>query len=77
MCSVNSRNQSRFDLRLALLGAHLFMLPELVKIFKRNKDTILLVIIVFLLCLLCFGAGILTQFYLSKPLLKIETPAEE
>jgi len=53
------------------------MLPELVKIFKRNKDTILLVIIVFLLCLLCFGAGILTQFYLSKPLLKIETPAEE
>jgi len=53
------------------------MLSNIIKFFKRNKDKILLIVMVFLLCLLSFGLGILTQFYLSKPPLEIEIPTGE
>jgi len=48
------------------------MLPEIINFFKRHKDLMVLAAIVFLLCLLCFGLGMLTQFYLQKPPLEIE-----
>ncbi|MDD4990165.1 MAG: hypothetical protein PHW31_02535 [Candidatus Pacebacteria bacterium] len=52
------------------------MLPDLINKIKRQKQNILLVIIVFLLVLLAFGAGMAVQFYLQKPSLTIETSAK-
>jgi len=53
------------------------MLPNFIEKFKRHKDSVVLVAIVFLLCLLSFGLGFLTNFYLQKPPLTIENPAGE
>ncbi|MCX6789262.1 MAG: hypothetical protein NTZ42_01450 [Candidatus Gribaldobacteria bacterium] len=53
------------------------MLPNFIEKFKRNKDTILLIAAVLLLCLLSFGLGFLTSFYSQKPPLTIENPAGE
>jgi len=50
------------------------MLANISQFFKRQKQNILLVAIVFLLVLLAFGAGMAAQFYLSKPPLIIENP---
>ena len=49
---------------------------DLIKINKLNKKSILLFLIVLLLCLFSFGAGMLTQFYLQKPNLEIENLGE-
>jgi len=53
------------------------IITETKKFFKRNKQNILLIAIVFLSVLLSFGAGMVVQFYLQKPPLIIENPAEE
>lgn len=53
------------------------MIAELTQFFKRQKQNVSLAIVVFLLVLLAFGAGMVAQFYLSKPPLVIETPAEQ
>jgi len=53
------------------------MLSDITKFFKRKSDLILLAAVVFLLCLLSFGLGILAQFYLQKTPLEIEIPAGE
>jgi len=48
----------------------------LIKINKVNQKSIFLFLIVLLLCLLSFGVGMLTQFYLQKPNLEIENIGE-
>ncbi len=53
------------------------MLSDIIKFFKRRSDLILLLFVVFLLCLLSFGLGILAQFYSQKSPLEIENPAGE
>jgi len=52
-------------------------ISNFIKFCKRNKQNILLVVIVFLAVLLAFGAGMTAQFYLSKPPLIIEAPSGE
>ncbi|MDI6883053.1 MAG: hypothetical protein QMC93_01075 [Patescibacteria group bacterium] len=56
------------------------MLSNLKNFFKTHSSNILfnilLFLIIFLLCLLSFGAGILVQHNLQKPALEIETPSE-
>jgi cell division septal protein FtsQ len=47
------------------------MLPNFLEKFKRQKQNILLAVIVFLLVFLSFGAGMIAQFYLTKPPLQI------
>jgi len=49
-----------------------FMLSEIIQFVKKHSNNILLFLIVFLLCLLSFGIGMLTQYYLQKPDLEIE-----
>jgi len=64
-------------LRFQLVFANrYFMLSEIRQFFKSHLNDILLFLIVFLLCFLSFGAGILTQFYLQKPPLEIEQIGE-
>jgi len=48
------------------------MLAKISEFFKLRKSLLLLVIVVFLFCLLSFGLGMITQFYLAKPVLQIE-----
>jgi len=48
------------------------MLANIKNFFKSHLNDILLFLIIFLLCLLSFGAGILTQRHLQKPPLEIE-----
>jgi hypothetical protein len=43
------------------------MLTKITQLVKENSNNILLFIVVFLLCLLSFGAGILVQSSLEKP----------
>ncbi len=50
------------------------MLSNLKEFFKSHCDDILLFLTIVLLCLLVFGAGMLTQFALEKPPLQIEYP---
>ncbi len=40
-------------------------------ISKLNKKSILLFLIIFLLCLFAFGLGMLTEFYIQRPILEI------
>lgn len=51
------------------------MLTNFKDFFKNYYNNILLVLIVILLSLLAFGAGMLTQFALEKPPLQIEYPS--
>ena len=48
------------------------MLSDIINFFKAHLSDFLLVLIVFLLCLLSFGAGAAYQFYRQKPTVKIE-----
>lgn len=48
------------------------MLSKIIRFVKRNFKNILLFLIVFLLCLLAFGVGVIVQFYIQKEPLKIE-----
>lgn len=52
------------------------MLSKIKQFFKTYFNDILLFLIIFLLCLLTFGAGMLTQHYLQKPPLEIEEVGE-
>lgn len=52
------------------------ILSELKSFFKSNRDSIILVVLVFLLCLLAFGAGVLYQKSLEKPALEIDKVGE-
>jgi len=53
------------------------MLSEIIQFVKKHSNDILLFLIIFLLCLLSFGLGILTQFYLQNtPPLEIENVGE-
>lgn len=50
------------------------MLSKIIQFVKNHSNDILIFLVIFLLCLLCFGAGMITQFYLQKPALEIEQP---
>ena len=52
------------------------MLSNIKQFFKSHFDKIFLFLIIFLLCLLSFGVGMLTQFYLQKSPLEIENPQQ-
>lgn len=47
------------------------IITNFIEFCKRQKANILLIVIVFLLVLLAFGAGFIVQFYLQKPALEI------
>ncbi len=48
------------------------ILSNFKRFFKSYSDNILLFLVIFLLSLFAFGAGILTQSYLQKTPLEIE-----
>jgi len=52
-------------------------IPGIREFFKRNYSNILIFLLVLLLVFLGFGAGILTEAYLSRPPLIIEGPSLE
>jgi len=47
------------------------MLSKTIQFVKKYSNNIFLFLLIFLLCLLSFGVGYLTHFYLEKPLLEI------
>jgi len=49
----------------------MFKISQIKLFFKKNNKEILLALIVFLLCLLSFGIGMLVEFCREKPPLKI------
>ncbi|MDD5750217.1 MAG: hypothetical protein PHU56_01000 [Candidatus Pacebacteria bacterium] len=47
------------------------MLSDIVKFFKRRKDSLILALFIFLLCLLSFGLGVIFQANSQKRPLEI------
>ena len=50
------------------------MLTKISQFVNKNKENILLFIVVFLLCLAAFAAGMLVQRNLEKPSIEFEQP---
>jgi|GEM_PF-3742904 len=48
------------------------ILANIINFVKKNLDSIILFLMIFLLCLLSFGAGVIFEREIKKPPLRIE-----